>query len=257
MGIKLKTEEGAEISFDTVDEFMEFKKRMDEEEASKETESSSDETASEPKSLGQDANGEDLYVGDLVTGSEDNEYYYTNSKVDMEVLGEGSSIMNEEANIRVRIIGESNTYGVDSSKFIKLSDVSGEELDEETEFNVGDKVRVIGNSSGHYMEVGEVREITVVDSDEPKYNLSCMSHGRWANTKDIELVEDDVVEIERGDLVYVSESFTDSYGDTAEKGTYAKVGGLGSRLFVSGVLLEHESQLGNLVLVAKKEDILI
>lgn len=56
------------------------------------------------------------------------------------------------------------------------------------EFKVGDTVRVIGNSSGHYMEVGEVREITEVDSDEPKYNLSCMSYGRWANTKDIELV---------------------------------------------------------------------
>src|SRR5699024_11609533 len=95
------------------------------------TESSSDETASEPKSLGQDANGEDLYVGDLVTGSEDNEYYYTNSTVDMEVLGEGSSIMSEEANIRVRIIGESDTYGVDSYKFIKLSDVTVVEFDEE------------------------------------------------------------------------------------------------------------------------------
>src|SRR5699024_8790734 len=173
MAINLKTVEGLEISFGTVEEFMEFKKQMDEEEDSKETESSSDETASEPKSLGQDANGEDLYVGDLVTGSEDNEYYYTNSKVDMEVLGEGSSIMNEEANIRVRIIGESDTYGVDSSKFIKLSDASGEDLDdEETEFNVGDKVRVVGNRARHDVDEGEVREITGVDSEEPKYNLS-------------------------------------------------------------------------------------
>src|SRR5699024_6500302 len=157
MATNLKTEDGLEISFGTVDEFMEFKKRMDEEEGSKETESSSDETASEPKSLGQDANGEDLYVGDLVTGSEDNEYYFTNSKVDMEVLGEGSSIMNEEANIRVRIVGESYTYGVYSSKFIKLSDASEKDLDEETEFKVGDKVRVVGNRARHDVDEGEVR----------------------------------------------------------------------------------------------------
>src|SRR5699024_12314931 len=110
MTINLKTGDGLEIALGTVDEFMEFKKRLDEEEDSKETEGSSAETASEPKSLGQDANGEDLYVGDLVTGSEDNEYYYMNSTVDMEVSVEGCSIMNEEANIRVRIIAESDTY---------------------------------------------------------------------------------------------------------------------------------------------------
>ena len=257
MAINLKTEDGLEISFGTVDEFMEFKKRMDEEEDSKETESSSDETASEPKSLGQDANGEDLYVGDLVTGSEDNEYYYTDSTVDMEVLGEGSSIMNEEANIRVRIIGESDTYGVDSSKFIKLSDASEKDLDEETEFKVGDKVRVVRNRARHDVEAGEVREITRVDSEEPKYNLSKYSCGSWAYTEDIELVEEEQKDIEYGDIVYVKESITDSYGDTVEPGTYYRVGILDGRLLVSGVLVEHESQLDNLVLVAKNEDILI
>lgn len=253
MAINLKTEDGLEISFGTVDEFMEFKKRMDEEEDSKETESSSDETASEPKSLGQDANGEDLYVGDLVTGSEDNEYYYTNSTVDMEVLGEGSSIMSEEANIRVRIIGESDTYGVDSSKFIKLSDASEKDLDEETEFKVGDKVRVVGNRARHDVEAGEVREITRVDSEEPKYNLSKYPCGSWANTEDIELVEEEPKDIEYGDIVYVNESITDSFGDTVEPGTYARVGILDGRLLVSGVLLENDSIADNLVLVAKEE----
>src|SRR5699024_6274423 len=181
-------------------------------------------TASETKSLGQDANGEDLYVGDLVTGSEDNEYYYTNSTVDMEVLGEGSSIMSEEANIRVRIIGESDTYGVDSSKFIKLSDVTGEEVDEETGFNVGDKGRGVRNRDRQEEEAGEVRKITRVDSEEPKYNLSKYSCGSWAYTEDIELVEEEQKDIEYGDIVYVKESITDSYGDTVEPGTYYRVG---------------------------------
>lgn len=140
MGIKLKTEEGAEFSFDTVAEFMEFKKQIDAEEASKETESAIEEDASEDveEPLGKDANGEDLYKGDFVTGTEDNDYGYTNSTVDMEVMGKGSSILDEEANIRVRILGESSTYGVDSSKFVKLSDNHAED---EHEFHTGDIVK--------------------------------------------------------------------------------------------------------------------
>src|SRR5699024_9984712 len=202
-------------------------------------------------------NGEDLYVGDLVTGSEDNDYYFTNSTVDMEVLGEGSSIMNEEANIRVRIIGESDTYGVDSSKFIKLSDDSEKDLDEEHEIKVGDKLRVVGNRTRHDAEAGEVRQISRVDSEEPKYNLSKYSFGSWAYTEDIELVKDGEGEIESGDIVYVKESITDSYGDTVEPGTYARVGILDGRLLVSGVLLENDSKADNLVLVAKEEHTLI
>src|SRR5699024_9568488 len=162
----------------------------------------------------QDANGEDLYVGDLVTGSEDNDYYFTNSTVDMEVLGEGSSIMNEEANIRVRIIGESDTYGVDSSKFIKLSDASEKDLDEETEFKVGDKVRVVRNRARHDVEAGEVREIKEVDPNEPKYNLSGSSCGYWAGTSDIEPVNSSP-KFGTGDVVKVTESFSDILGDRA------------------------------------------
>lgn len=326
MAIKLKTEEGMEFSFDTVAEFMEFKKQMDEEEASKELTSEPVEDTSddeievpntEPKfeagdkvrvvsaedgsstpyhhitigsvvevvsnqshggvevveddvhqyllpghfekveSLGKDANGEDLYEGDFVTGTNADDYYFTNSTVDMEVLGEGSSFIDEEANILVRIIGETNAYSVDSTKFLKLSDVPREDLNEETEFNVGDKVRVVGNRARHDVDEGEVREITKVDSSEPKYNLSENSFGSWAYTEDIELVEEEQKDIEYGDIVYVKESITDSYGDTVEPGTYARVGMLDGRLFVSGVLLENDSLADNLVLVAKEEHTLI
>src|SRR5699024_11180220 len=87
------------------------------------------------ESLGKDANGEDLFVGDMVTGINDDDYYFTNSTVDMEVLGEGSSFIDEEANIRVRIIGETNTYDVDSSKFVKLSDNLDEANDKFDDIN--------------------------------------------------------------------------------------------------------------------------
>ena len=277
MAIKLKTEEGLEFSFDTVAEFMEFKKKMDEEEASKELTSEPIEDTSddeievpgtEPKleagdkvrvvsaedgtetpyhhinigsvvevvsnqsrggvevvedgvrqyllpghfekvePLGKDANGEDLFVGDMVTGINADDYYFTNSTVDMEVLGEGSSFINEEANILVRIIGETNTYSVDSSKFVKLSDDPDED---EREFKVGDTVRVVENSNGHLMSIGELREIKDVDSEEPKYNLSEVSHGFWAGTSDIEHVHSST-KFQTGDVVKVTESFSDILG---------------------------------------------
>lgn len=191
MGIKIKTEEGAEFSFDTVAEFMEFKKQIDAEEASKETEEpfievtpvdemeipengseievgdkvrivSSDDGTGTPyhyldvgivgkvvgkkqfggiivkadgrsqcllphhyvklEPLGKDVNGEDLYEGDYVTGSKENEYAYTDDTEVMEVLGYGESPLCEEANIQVKIDGDWTGYNVDSSKFIKLSD---------------------------------------------------------------------------------------------------------------------------------------
>lgn len=175
MVIKLKTEEGLEFSFDTVDELMEFKKKIDAEEASKESEDeievdvgdkvrivSSEDESDTPyhyldvgsvgkvvgkkqfggiivkadgrsqcllphhyvklEPLGKDVNGEDLYEGDYVTGSKENEYSYTDDTEVMEVLGYGESPLCEEANIQVKIDGDWIGYNVDSSKFIKLSD---------------------------------------------------------------------------------------------------------------------------------------
>lgn len=291
MAIKLKTEEGLEFSFDTVEELMDFQKHMDAKLASKEEGTSEDEIEipdNEPEievgdkvrivssedgtdspyhyhnvgsvgkvvskqhlgrvevdvdgktqyllphhyekvePLGKDANGEDLYKGDFVTGTNADDYYFTNNTVVMEVMGEGSSFIDEEANILVRIIGETNTYGVDSSKFVKLSDkldeaktkfeeINGEDVEadeDEHEFKVGDRVEVVGNNYGHLMDIGEVREITSVDSNEPKYRLSEISTGFWAGTSDIERVHSST-KFETGDVVKVTESFSDILGDRA------------------------------------------
>ena len=297
MAIKLTTVEGTEFSFDTVEEFMEFKKKMDEEEASKELTSEPIEDTSdaeievpgtEPKleagdkvrvvsaedgtetpyhhinigsvvevvslqlfgrievvedgvhqyllpghyekvePLGKDANGEDLFAGDFVTGTNADDYYFTNSTVVMEVMGRGISTTDEESCIRVRIVGELSAYRVDSTRFIKLSDkldeaktkfeeINGEDVEvveDEHEFKVGDKVRVVGNNYGHLMDIGEVREIKDVDSEEPKYNLSEVSHGFWAGTSDIERVHSST-KFQSGDVVKVTESFTDIIGDRA------------------------------------------
>lgn len=172
--------------------------------------------------LGKDANGEDLFAGDYVTGTEDNEYYFTNSTVVMEVMGRGISITDEESGIRVRIVGELRAYRVDSTRFVKLSDkldeakTKFEEIngEDEHEFKVGDKVRVVGNDYGHCMELGELREIKEVDLNEPKYNLSGSSCGYWAGTSDIEPVNSSP-KFQSGDVVKVTESFSDILGDRA------------------------------------------
>lgn len=395
MAIKLKTEEGTEFSFDTVAEFMEFKKKMDEEEASEEltsepVEDTSDDEievpGTEPKfeagdkvrvvsaedgtetpyhhinigsvvevvssqshggvevvedgvhqyllpghfekvePLGKDANGEDLFVGDMVTGINADDYYFTNSTVDMEVLGEGSSFTDAEANILVRIVGELSTYRVDSSKFVKLSDNLDEDkagfgevkvedellpigtkvrllrhsaceclrpgdvgnitvtdkgcptklvysvrvrdgrdgygwvkkedvevVENEQEFKVGDKVRVVGNNYGHLMDIGEERMITSVDSDEPKYRLSEISTGFWAGTSDIEHVHSSP-KFQSGDVVKVTESFEDITGDRVKGGAvynYDEILGLGEA-FVGTVFLG--DNVDKLELVCRAQD---
>lgn len=338
MGIKLKTEEGAEFSFDTVAEFMEFKKQIDAEEASKETESTTDEGSAEDEienqepepeievgdkvrivssedgtdlpyhyhdvgsvgkvvsiqrygrieveidyetqyllphhyvkvePLGKDANGEDLYEGDYVTGTEDNTYGNTNDREVMEILGVGKSDFFEEANINVSIVGYSARYNVESSKFIKLSDnldeakakfkeIKGEVparrgLVEEDEFKVGDKVRVVGNAHGHLMKHGEVREIKSVDSDEPKYNLSEVNNGFWAGTSDIEPVQNST-KFRTGDVVRVTEDFEDHFGDRVSRGEvydYDENFGLGEP-FVGTVFLGDNKD--KIELVCRAED---
>lgn len=89
------------------------------------------------------------------------------------------------------------------------------EVPEKThELEVGDKVRVVGNNYGHLMDIGEVRQITSVDSDEPKYRLSEISTGFWAGTSDIEHVHSSP-KFQSGDVVKVTESFSDILGDRA------------------------------------------
>ena len=86
--------------------------------------------------------------------------------------------------------------------------------EKEHEFEVGDKVRVVGNDYGHCMELGELREIKEVDPNEPKYNLSGSSCGYWAGTSDIEPVNSSP-KFGTGDVVKVTESFSDILGDRA------------------------------------------
>ena len=217
--------------------------------------------------LGKDVNGEDLYEGDYVMGSKENEYAYTGDTEVMEVLGYGESPLSEEANIQVKIDGDCTRYNVDSSKFIKLSDnldeaktkfeeINGEDVEvveNEQEFKVGDKVRVVGNDYGHWMELGELREIKEVDPNEPKYNLSGSSCGYWVGTSDIEYAHSST-KFQSGDIVKITETFEDSYGDALYGGDLHRFGKLsGGRVCISSVFVD-EDNLDKLILVCRAQD---
>lgn len=284
-------------------------------------------------SLGKDANGEDLFEGDYVTGASGKGYTYTNDSVIMKVIlkedAEGYGI---NADIGVEIVGDHrasiDSFEVQSERFVRLSrDLdeamekfaeikSGEdpeeddllpvgtrvrvlqasscgdlqegeegtiswvdkgcasgleysvrvregssgygwfrkdgvEVIEEKTFKVGDTVRVTGNSSGHSEEVGEVRKITEVDRDEPKYNLSRYLFGSWANTADIEPVSDSE-EFQTGDLVKVTETFEDGHGDKALRGKILEYDDKWPATFVGTILLEGNHD--KIQLVCRKED---
>ena len=177
--------------------------------------------------LGKDANGEDLYAGDFVTGINADDYYFTNSTVVMEVMGRGSSITDEESDIRVRIVGEISTYRVDSSKFVKLSDDLDEANDKFDDINgegegelltVGTKVRLLRPSNCGDLLPGDVGTITDTDEGCPMdfvYSVRVRSgvdgYG-WVRREDVEVVEDEK-KFRIGDIVKVTETFEDSYGD--------------------------------------------
>lgn len=211
MAIKLKTEEGTEFSFDTVAEFMEFKKKMDEEEAS-------EELSSEPVEDTSDDEIE-VEVGDKVriVSSEDGTdtpYHYH----DVGSVGKVVSLQ-QYGRIEVEVGGETQFLLPHHYEKVESlgKDANGEDVEvveDEHEFKVGDKVRVVGNDYGHYMELGELREIKEVDPNEPKYNLSGSSCGYWAGTSDIEPVNSSP-KFGTGDVVKVTESFADILGDRA------------------------------------------
>lgn len=270
MVIKLKTEEGLEISFDTVEELMEFTQRMNEVTEGKSYEDTSEdengvEVGDKVRIVSSDDGTDTPYhylnvgsVGKVVgkkqfggivveadgrsqcllphhyvklepSGKDDNgegegEFLPVGTKVrllsnsicgDLNTGDEGTITDTDERcpmglvySVRVR-------SGEDGYGWVRREDV--EVVEDEQEFKVGDKVRVVGNAHGHWMDPGEVREIKSVDSKEPKYNLSDVRNGFWAGTSDIEHVRSST-KFRTGDVVKVTESFSDILGGRVHRG---------------------------------------
>ena len=148
---------------------------------SEETSESSEEvspllTSERVESLGKDANGEDLFEGDYVTGAPNDESFIMKVIPKEDAVGFGI-----RANIGVEILGEHedtiDSYEVDSDRFIRLSrDLDeakekfaeikfGEVLRTESRFKVGDKVRIVENSTNG-LPVGDDGEIVRVSEND-------------------------------------------------------------------------------------------
>lgn len=257
---------GAVFEFDEVSEYLEFAEATGL--GGLAEEDSSGTQLKEPP--GKDANGEDLYEGDYVTGSEGNDYAYTNDKVVMEVLGAGKSPIFNGANVSVRIVETPTRYNVDSSKFVKLSDNLDEakakfdELKGEGEdelLPVGTKVRLLSPSNCGDLRTGDVGTITYTDikcSMGLVYSVRVRSgeggYG-WVGIDGVEVVkEDSPTEFRNDDLVRVTESFRDSFGDVAKINSIlpVRIDGDGRVLGVGTVLIGDNHD--KLQLVCRRED---
>ena len=239
MVIKLETKEGLEFSFDTVAEFMEFKKKMDEEEASKELtsepiEDTSDDEIEVPGTEPKLEAGDKVRVVSAEDGTE-TPYHHIN-------IGSVVEVVSSQSHGGVEVVEDGVHQYLLPGHFEKVEplgkDANGEDVEvveNEQEFKVGDKVRVVGNNYGHCMELGELREIKEVDPNEPKYNLSGSSCGYWAGTSDIER-EPSSPKFQSGDVVKVTESFEDIRGDRVKVGAVYNYDELGEA-FVGTVFL--------------------
>src|SRR5699024_1033178 len=113
------------------------------------------------ESVGKDANGDDLYVGDLVTGIEDNVYRLTTDEALMEVVeGTAGGYIRVEG---LETYGDRSVVGVDfwvlPERFVKTTEEEFTSKKERPQFDDGDIVIVtqhITNSDGDVASTGTV-----------------------------------------------------------------------------------------------------
>ena len=324
MVIKLKTKEGLEFSFDTVAEFMEFKKKMDEEEASKESKSTSDEDTSEdeievPKPEPKFDMGDKVRVvenkssghvvgtiGEIV-GMEympqGNRWSYVvhpiseyllehslrHKETDLELCGneievgdkvrvvsaeDGTDIPYHYLNVGSvgKVVGKKQFGGIvveaDGRSqcllphhYVKLEPL-GKEDDGEGEgelLTVGTKVRMLRPSNCGDLLPGDVGTITDIDERCPMglvYSVRVRSgedgYG-WVRREDVEVVEDEK-KFRIGDIVKVTETFEDSYGDALYGGDFHRFGEPSSgRVCISSVFVDGDN-IDKIELVCRAQD---
>ena len=132
--------------------------------------------------------------------------------------------------------------------------------DKEPKFEVGDKIKVVNNLSGGHPE-GTVGVIESVNYDwgtfeyevDPKSG-SPYGYTLYHDEEELESAKDSPTEFRDGDLVRVTESFGDSFGDVAEIHSVltVRIDGTGRVFGVGNVLIGENHD--KLQLVCRKED---
>lgn len=155
-----------------------------------------------------------------------------------------------------------------SEGFVEISKVRTPISDEcgipekESKFEVGDKVKVVNNLSEGHPEgtVGVIDSVSYYsDEDNHSYGVdpergSPHNFTLYHDEVELEYSEDSPTEFEDGDLVRVTESFGDSYGDVAGINSIlpVRIDGTGRVLGVGSVLIG--DNVDKLRLVCRKED---
>ena len=127
-------------------------------------------------------------------------------------------------------------------------------------FEIGDKVRVVSNLNGGH-PAGTVGVIKSVDYDCDTFEYGVKSeHGSPYNftlyhyDRELESSKDSPTEFRTGDIVKVTETFVDSYGDILHVGDLHRFGKLSSgRVCISAVFVDGDN-IDKLQLVCRKED---
>ena len=135
-----------------------------------------------------------------------------------------------------------------------------ENVEKESKYEVGDKVKVVNNLSGGHPE-GTVGVIESVNYDwgtfeyevDPKSG-SPYGYTLYHDEEELESAKDSPTEFRDGDLVRVTESFRDSFGDVAgiHSVLTVRIDGTGRVLGVGKVLIGDNHD--KLQLVCRKED---
>ena len=251
MVIKLKTEEGLEFSFGTVDELMDFQKQMGARLTSKETENTSNEDTSEDEN--------DVEVGDKVriVSSEDGTdipYHYLN-------VGSVGKVVGKKQFGGIVVEADGRSQCLLPHHYVKLEPL-GKEDDGEGEgelLTVGTKVRLLSNSICGDLNTGDEGTITDTDEGCPMdfvYSVRVRSgvdgYG-WVRREDVEVVEDEK-KFRIGDIVKVTETFEDSYGDDLYGGDFHRFGEPSSgRVCISSVFVDGDN-IDKIELVCRAQD---
>src|SRR5699024_7578198 len=135
------------------------------------------------ESVGKDANGDDLYVGDLVTGIEYNVYRFTTDEALMEVVeGTAGGCIRVEG---LETYGDRSVVGVDfwvlPERFVKTTEEEFTSKNESPQFDDGDIVIVTQNITDSDGDGAVIGTVGIID------NITIIEIGRaeWRGNRDI------------------------------------------------------------------------
>ena len=194
-------------------------------------------------------------VGDIVCGTKesDDRYLFTNSDViKAEIIGVKSNCEND---IQIRVletisganICEDKNFWLESKYFELVKEVGKTEEVVAPKFKVGDKIRVIKESSHNAPKecTGKVGEIKMIGYSNPEIEVYFGEEIETSNTWYFSEDELEVVGVEESQVMFTKSDLKDRYIVTFRDGTYGMVEGNSVRLIEDGKYLGFDYPLSD------------